>query len=380
MRIAILTFHRAYNCGAMLQAWALKIVLERMGHTVVFPDCNNVGDAPRFQRFRSQHRWPRKFLSIVNYAFTQLLSVGDVDLKRKLHRRFLKRYFSTIACPVDGIHTICDIAIYGSDQIWNLPLLREEDPVREMPEQVFLGELEPKSFPRISYAASLGDLEVQKSDLKRVISAARDFSAISLREVSFADDFRDKGGRGAQVVVDPSLLLRGDDYLRIANPCRMRRGKYLLVYALSPTPFVCQCARKASEYMGLPVVILAMYQYGRRSCPRYVRVGFGPAEWLAWFRDAEAVLAMSFHGTAFSVLFNKPFVSLRNKIEETESRPAAFLREIRASERLVTQERSDEDWLPLLYKPLGVEQCDALNDLREHSLQWLRNAIDEVRL
>ena len=182
------------------------------------------------------------------------------------------------------------------------------------------------------------------------------------------------------MVADPSLLLTGADYIRIANPCRMRRDKYLLVYAITPTPFVCQSARKASKYMGLPVVILAMYQYGRRSCPRYVRVGFGPAEWLAWFRDAEAVLAMSFHGTAFSVLFNKPFVSLRNKIEETESRPAAFLREIRASERLVTPERSDGDWLPLLYKPLGVEQGNALGDLREHSLRWLENAIAEIRL
>ena len=48
MRIAILTYHRAYNCGAMLQAWALKTVLERMGHTVEFPICNHVGEYSRW--------------------------------------------------------------------------------------------------------------------------------------------------------------------------------------------------------------------------------------------------------------------------------------------------------------------------------------------
>lgn len=380
MRIAILTFHKAYNCGAMLQAWALKTVLEGMGHTVVFPDCNNVGDAPRFRSFSSPHQWPRKFLSLVNYVLTQMLSVGSVDLRRRLHRRFLNRHFNTVACPVDGIHSICDAAIYGSDQIWNLSLLRKEDPVNKAPEVVFLGEREPKSFPKISYAASLGDHEIGNPDLDRVMAAARDFSAVSLRESISAGDFRDKRNRGAQVVVDPSLLLDKENYIQIANPSRMKRGRYLLVYALLATPFVCQCARKASEYMGLPVVILSMYQYGKRFCPKDVRVAFGPAEWLAWFRDAEAVLAMSFHGTAFSVLFNKPFVSLRNKVDTRESRPAAFLREIGALERLVTPDRPDTDWLPLLSKPVGGEQSGILGALREHSLRWLENAIGEVVL
>ena len=48
MKIAILTFHRAYNCGAMLQAWALRTVLERMGHVVEFPILNHVGERNRW--------------------------------------------------------------------------------------------------------------------------------------------------------------------------------------------------------------------------------------------------------------------------------------------------------------------------------------------
>ena len=95
MRIGILTFHRAYNCGAMLQAWALKTVLERMGHQVEFPICNHVGETPRWRFCEWQNRekkglqWIR---SVVGRAYVNLRSIpyhlGSIPCEGVLRDRY----------------------------------------------------------------------------------------------------------------------------------------------------------------------------------------------------------------------------------------------------------------------------------------------------
>ena len=94
MRIAILTFHRAYNCGAMLQAWALKTVLERMGHTVEFPDCNHVGEDGRWKYglVNKEKHGMQRLASLVGRFFVNAMSIPCEDILRSRYRRFRKAH------------------------------------------------------------------------------------------------------------------------------------------------------------------------------------------------------------------------------------------------------------------------------------------------
>ena len=84
MRIAILTFHRAYNCGAMLQAWALKTVLERMGHVVEFPICNHVGETRRwlYDWVNKEKHGIQLIRSLLGRTFVNGMSIPAEDILR----------------------------------------------------------------------------------------------------------------------------------------------------------------------------------------------------------------------------------------------------------------------------------------------------------
>lgn len=375
MRIAVLTFHKAHNCGAMLQAWALKTALECMGHTVGFPDCNNVGVVPRFYPFSSPWTGLRRFLSWLNWLRIHLLSLGSVDGRCRMHMDFSHKHLPEVSVPADALGTVFDAAVFGSDQIWNPIHLDEADA------GLFLGETLPGGMPQISYAASRGDVMPPEDWCARLRKAARKFSALSVREAFSGAGLTDRRDRKPVVVSDPTLLMSRNDYLAIAKQHRMRRGRYLLVYTLYPRPFVCECAQKAARALGLPAVILCMYQYGLHKCPKNVKIAFGPAEWLAWIRDAEAVISMSFHGTVFAAIFGKPFVSVRPSQDTSETRVSTFIKAIGESPcRIVSPGIAPEEWLPLLRQGLNPSVEKSLMQMREYGLKWLKSSLDEVML
>lgn len=375
MRIAILTFHKAHNCGAMLQAWALKTALEGMGHTVGFPDCNHVGVMPRFYSFSSPRSGIRRFLSWLNWLRIQILSLGSVDGRCRMHEKFKKMHLPEFHVSSNEIGVHFDIAVFGSDQIWN-PIHLDKSDAR-----LFLGETLTESFPRISYAASQGDVPPPDDWRERMKAAANRFSALSVREVSTGLGLVDHENRAPVVVADPSLLVTRREYMDIARQHRMRTGKYLLVYTLCPRPIVCECAQKAARELNIPVVILCMYQYGLYKCPKDVKIAFGPAEWLAWIRDAEAVISMSFHGTVFAAMFGKPFVSVRLGRDNMETRVSTFINAIGESAcRIVTPDVEPKDWLPFLRQSLNPSVEGKLVEMREQSLSWLKSALGEIQL
>lgn len=92
MKVAVLTFHRAFNCGALLQAWALRRILEEMGHEVVFPDANWVGVQPRFVRIVFKRPLMRFLRSVAFRSLNNLLACLGLDGSRRGYERFRRRF------------------------------------------------------------------------------------------------------------------------------------------------------------------------------------------------------------------------------------------------------------------------------------------------
>ena len=370
MRIAILTFHRAYNCGAMLQAWALKTVLERMGHKVEFPICNHVGEEARW-KYGGVNRDKRgiQFLrSLLGRFLLNALSVPCEDILRMRYRHFRKVHLPERVCSPGSFSKYYDLVVVGSDQVWSVKHAMSEAPL-------FFAENIPACVRKIVYAASYGDRPLNDDAIGRVASSLERFSNISVREPLAQKQLSSLSSRTVDVTLDPTLLLTAKDYDEIANNGNVVREPYLFMYTLSTASFFINTAKQLADRLGVRCVIAPCYQYTRYGAAKGLTYSISPDRLVGLARGAKYVLAGSFHGTVMGLMFNKPFLSLRAQVDECESRPAALLNVLGCSNRLVNPTTSMKDMESMLRCEIPKGVYDLLDAKRNESLQWLNNAI-----
>lgn len=353
MRIGILTFHRAHNCGAMLQAWALKKTLERMGHAVEFPACNSigVGKLPPFP---------------LRNVLSNLFSFPCENIRQHRYNKFRKRFLSERDCGPRDFDRYYDLLISGSDQVFSIHHTGDEA-------SLFLCENKPANLRAITYAASYGDKPLEGERLARVTRALANFEAVSMRETLSREQMARASGRDIAETLDPTLLVDASDYGEIASGT-VPKEPYLFMYTLEAKPFYVDTAKELARRMGVKCVIAPCYSATRWRAPKGLTFSISPERLVQYVRHAKYVLAGSFHGTVMGVVFGKPFLSLREQVDEYESRPASLLRKLGCSERLVNPTTSLDEMERLLREPLP-DYAAALEKERVASLEWLRKGI-----
>ena len=368
-KIAILTFHRAHNCGAALQGWALQTILERLGYEPEFPDCNLIGFRSRFDPAPLAGEPLTRFQRFLRH----LRSLGVEDRKRFYFRRFLSRCLRLAPMALREVERRYDAVLVGSDQVWNSGITRRGS-------SYFLTTLfKRKDLRRYSYAISYGDYVPKPERIPVLRQAARLFENFSVRE-NLLPDLTDRFGRAPTEDVDPTLLLTRDDFNRIACPRRLVRGKYLLVYSLFYVESTWKAAREMARRMGLKLVILQMYQYGayRIADGRDVDYAVSPDRFLAYYRDAEAVITSSFHGTAFSLIYRKPFVVTRNYRNEVPLRSQELVRRLGEEMHIVQDPSDGEAMLNALLTPVKETSTAALAKLARATVARLRATLPDL--
>jgi len=366
-KIAVLTFHAAFNCGALLQAWALQVVLRDLGYAPEFPDCNNIGFSPRFDRRR------HKNLTRGQAFMRELEALGVEDIKRHRFRMFAKHCLNIRPMNKSDVTKRYEAVIVGSDQVWNVGITRREA-------GYFLTTCfkNPKLL-RYSYAISIGDKVPARERIALLADAARRFENVSVRE-NLLPELVDRYGRGAVVDPDPTLLVDADRFNRIACPRRLVRGRYLLVYSLLYNPATWSAARTAAARLGLKLVIVQCYQYGhyRQKEGKDVHIATSPDRFLAYFRDAAAVITSSFHGTVFSLIYRKPFAVLPNHEGRPPRRSEELLRRLREEGRLVADADDAAAIAAALGTPPRESTAESIARLRADAVRRLMTVLPDV--
>lgn len=378
MRIGILTFHRAYNCGAMLQAWALKKTLERMGHDVSFPSCNHVGETKRFTWLpwcNRQKRGMAFVIAVVKRALynaysilIKLFSIPCEDISRHRYNSFRRKYLPEVETSPALFKDHYDLLISGSDQVFSDIHSIEDAPL-------FFCENKPSDLRAITYAASYGDSRLEGERLERVVAALDNFDRVSVRERQAEEQLSALSSHAITEVLDPTLLMSQEDYDEIAYG-QVPSVPYLFVYTVYMDPFIIETSRAIAKRLGIKCIIAPSTLYSRWLAPRGMTYSISPDRLVQYARHATYVLAGSFHGTVMGVVFKKPFLSLRAKVDVFESRPASLLRKIGCSDRLVNPSVSLDEMVHRLTAPLP-DYSAALEQAREASLAWLKEAVRE---
>lgn len=371
MRIGILTFHNAYNCGAMLQAWALCVVLKRMGHAVAFPNCNSVGKEPRFKWLRSQRSGLARVRTWGASLLAFVLSVGACDVTRWLFKRFQRRMLPLCLCPKSDMSRRFDCLVVGSDQVWNEALIGDEV-------SLFLGEGLPHEMPLLGYAVSMGDKAPSEALLARVLRAIARFEFVSLREAYARDFLKDvRLASAIPVVLDPTLLLVAEDYEQV-YPTRRVKDDYLYVYAGPPTQAIVRLASKMAQRLNLRLVVTPVYQYSRLGAVPGLRYDIAPDLLCAYMKFAKAAVVASFHGTAFALQYRVPFVNVGNAKSGRMGRPLALLSALGEAWRQVSPDIPEDECLERLSTPIKASAVERLAALRQESLDCLKGALTKA--
>ena len=364
MRTGLITFHFAHHYGAQLQALATMKAIQGLGH-----ECQII-----------DYRLPHT--TRTNQIFKKSRSVRDMasDAHTALHyaafqRRF-QRFEAFVAQEMDlspqrytsfeqlrEQPPAYDVYVSGSDQIWNPYIFQDKqfDPA-------FLLDF-VKEGRRIAYAPSLGVPQLpedKEAQLKRFLEP---FSALSVREKRGQVLVREAAGREAKVVLDPTLLLNGDDWGKLAA-APQHQGPYILCYFVSDPGEAAPYALALSRRTGWPIVQLAG---ARRKIDGAKEIVFdaGPREFLGLFQHAAAVVTNSFHGAAFSLQFKKDFftsMSPKERREPTFSRIYSLLSRLGCADRIIGLDstapidaKMDYDQV---YERLEAERADCLAYLK----------------
>ena len=361
MRIAIITFHRAYNCGAMLQAWALKTVLERMGHSVKFLTRNELGRIPPRSPLTARARTGSLFRRIRSFVYRGLQTLMGKKIgivAGRYYDEFRRRNLPEIDCQDKDVGNLFDAIILGSDQVLNPKLWGWNEH--------FLCRDIPRNVLKIAYAASAGDKRLDDESLAIVRDALNGFDAVSTREPF--DEFK--------TVLDPTMLLEVDDYARLTWPKMSRRRRpYVYMYSCTNTDFELEVARKIARQMKLDLLITHPWgAYFRRGIPEYSDK-ISPDMLLDYIRNAECVIAGSFHATVLSLLHKKRFVTLRMQVDVEASRPMVFLSKLGIQDRIVNPETPISEIVRKLTKDVSQYAIQKLRDERRDSLKWLAQSL-----
>lgn len=372
MKTGLVTFYHIHHYGALLQAAATERAVERLGGECeivdYFVNQNNdlfrrptgLGSAAadahtalhyqalktRYQRFEA---FARRNLRISGHRFESLEELRAAELPY-------------------------DVILAGSDQIWNPKIFPDGhfDPV-------FFGVFSQRR--KIAYAPSFGVPRIpegMEDELRGYLAA---FSHLSVRERQGQKIVEDIAGKTVPVVLDPTLLLTRDQWAAMANTpsgypsggdLNTPRG-YILCYCISRPGALAPYIQSLADRTGLPVVQLCGVRQKVHPRARCV-LDAGPAEFLGLFQNAAYVCTNSFHGTVFSVQFQKPFftaVAPGELAEPESSRTFSLLSTLGLTERIIG--KGDTAGLDAGIDWAAVEA--RLDAARQSSLDYLRAAL-----
>ncbi len=357
MKIGILTFHCAHNYGAVLQAYALQEYLRAKGHEARIIDYRPQSLVSFYKPFDI-----RCCLSPKTFISKSLLL--PLSMKRAAgFERFIRTRLRPDPLPLEDARNGYDVFVFGSDQIWNPDLLKGFD-------KVYFGDFKAAGGRRlVAYAASMGKTELMPPEKEFLAKAMRPFHAVSVREESLQRLLSSLSGKPVAVTADPTLLLDRPQWDRLAALPSPRRKPYVLVYQVVAHPNALRIANRIARQAGGEVVELkARLSLLHRSPYQCI----SPEEFVGYFKHAACVVTTSFHGTAFSVIFRRPFCTVRLGTH-TDVRSEALLGRLGLEDRLL-----DKDALPgrVLEEPIDWASVDErLQEMRGTSEAFLRNAL-----
>lgn len=293
MKIGILTHPQGANYGGLLQCYALCTYLRKLGHEPIV-----------IQRVANKSfflwGWTRAILKALH--FPRYYNPNEIDRTINI-RPFIEKHIARTE-PIDTqskMKRICnthglEAVIVGSDQVWR------HDYSMKYGYNYFL-DFVPENVIKASYAASLGLSEwyYTPKQTKKISELLNMFKGISVREEDAVSLLKKNVQINAIQLLDPTMLLTESDYDLITSP-RIVDKQYVFVYWLGDKSNI------TGEIEHYKAKDLKVIDLNLKDNIEQISV----EDWLSYIKYADYVITDSFHGSLFSILFEKQFEVFQN--------------------------------------------------------------------
>lgn len=310
MKIRTITCHDVYNYGASLQAYALQTYLEKEGHDVLIIDY-----IPSYLKNRRPFWYLNKSSTYYTrlkknpilrlaYSINNYISYYKKAKRRECFDQFTRKYLKLTVryTNIEDLRKnppISDMYIVGSDQVWNSFMNNGKD-------DAFYLNFGDEKVKRCSYAASFGTSKINEKYKEYTRNMISKLDLISVRESSGVEILKELGFNDVHHVLDPVFLLAKQDWQSIIDGSTVKIDRpYFVIYAIAGlSPEFQEFALKLKQKYNLAIVSIHGVHV---KFADYNLSAAGPCEFLNLISKAEYVLSDSFHATAFSTIFNRPF-------------------------------------------------------------------------
>ena len=392
-KVGIVSCYFKNNYGSMLQAYATKKILDNNN---IPNETINIDDNIDFKKGKRKYYLSQIFnFNFIKSKFGMIKMKLDTKLKKKLgknvairnkkYREFRKEFNLSRSSNIYNDLTkltnerYSDILL-GSDQLWL--------PVNIVADYYTLNWV-PDNVNKISYSTSFGVSSIPKKYSELYKKYLKRINHLSVREDTGVKIIKEVANLDAKLVCDPTILLTRQEWDEVAIQDRIVKEKYILCYFLGKNKEHRKFAERLKEKTGYKIVSLnhadEYVKYSDKFCD-IALYDIGPREWINLIKNAEYVCTDSFHGTVFSLIYNKKFFNFRryssSSKASTNSRLDSLLKIVGVSnERILT---GQEDINKVTNYKIDFEKVNKkLAEYREESKKWLFNSItwkdDEIK-
>lgn len=383
-KISITTVYTGFNYGSSLQAYASKEYLSSLGYEAEilwYRDGFIKGRDFRLKKLLIMFLRTFWRPSLFRKTFSTYKKSLQKEISEDVKKAFLeftdsklqvKKYsWSGLKAYARNDNVLA--CICGSDQIWNATNVYI-DPI-------FYLLFAPRQ-KRIAYAPSFGKSEIPKYNKEIIRTYVSEFDYLSVREEQGATIIADLIGTDAPVLIDPTLLLDKNDWLNmVGNLQTCKRGEYILLYFLDePSSSAIQYIKRLIEVYNYSIIAIPYQHSEFANFDCCYTVCAGPLEFIDLVSKASFVCTDSFHGTAFSINLNIPFLTFKRDYgtaADQSSRIVSLLNKLGLKERFISEMESKEE-INLEYQMYFENSNRLLANERQKAKEYLLNSIAAI--
>lgn len=362
MKVGILTFPNSVSYGACLQMIALQNTVRRMGHEVEIINYYN----PYMKAEKHTDRGRNSLKRALRHHIRVLMHRRLYTRFRRFEQQQVIRYPSRAFTDKKRLIEVgqrYDVVICGSDQVWS-PYITNTDI------SYFLNFCDDTT-KRVAYAPSFGAVTFPDGFEEQITPELQKFHALSARELPGKEIVERLAGRETTIVTDPTWLVDAADWAAMERSHPAATGDYVLFFVVRQSEELLRRCKSFAKQHNLKVVVVGgnPFSAAKNKDPMLsYATDVGPEQWLYLVRHARYVFTNSFHGTAFSVLFERDvYVQIPS---QSGSRLHQVLESFGMEDRMV---REGEELTEAAIDYRRVH--DIFNQLKEQSLTYLNNAL-----
>ena len=379
-QVGICACYATRNYGSMLQAFATQAAIEKLGYRAEFIRYKKkknlrycLAQLPRV--LNTNLLFDKCMIAKKKILISMHPAVKELDRRRNsIFADFGKRYYKSFSAEYYGYEALkrgahqYETVLVGSDQLWT---------PGGLPTNFYNLMFVPDYVNKVSYATSFGVSNIPWYQKRRTTEYLSRIDYLSVREIRGAQIVKEMANREAKVVADPTLLLTAQEWNKAIPEKKVAEEPYIFCYFLGENESHREIGEELSKKTGLRIVttpFLDSFVKRDLSFGSEARFDVGPDDFVNLIRNAAYVLTDSFHGTVFSILYHKQFLTLprfASGVQSRNSRIESILRLAGLEKRLYREDVFEQIREPVDYQ--GVDQN--MEILRKDSYEFLSKAL-----